>query len=357
MSAPSRANVIGVKVNLVNVGIAGLGRFGSLHAQILSELPGVTIAAICDPDQSAREAAAARYGGAVTYGLFSDLLDHDGLDCVYVVTPEETHEEMVGLAISRGLPTFLEKPLALSASRGQAIVDQSRKAGVYLQVGFVLRYESRSMFLRDQISRGDFGRIATVRAKRNCSKAWFDVYGDRAHAVYETIIHDIDYLIWISGSRCTSVYALERNFTGKRFPDATMALLRFENGIAASLETSWLVQSGAPANVVTDSWAGTIDAELEVVGEYRSARLRSLESGLEIWTGERSFHPEFGLWPELNGSIGGALRAEDEDFINAVRTGVASSIASVEDAVHGLSVAEAITKSASSGGEVAVERN
>ena len=33
----------------VNVGLAGLGRFGKLHAAVLSRLPQARLAAICDP--------------------------------------------------------------------------------------------------------------------------------------------------------------------------------------------------------------------------------------------------------------------------------------------------------------------
>lgn len=336
----------------LSVGMVGLGRFGRLHARVIHSLPGATVSAVFDPDPGARDRAVRDFGGCTPYSSFEELLRHPGLDCLYIVSPEDTHEAMADQAIERGLPIFLEKPLALSSARGAEIARKAEQAGVYLQVGFVIRFEARCAFLRDQIQSGAFGRIATFRAKRNCSRAWFDVYGDRAHAVYETIIHDIDYLLWIVESPCRSVYALEQNFTGKTYPDATIALLRFENGVMASLETSWLVPDRAPANVLTDTWHGTIDSEIEVVGEKRSARLRMLESGLEIWSDEVNHHPEFGLWPEINGAIGGALRAGNEHFLNVVATGEPSTITSVADAVEGLRIAEAIVESAASGREV-----
>ncbi len=334
------------------VGIAGLGRFGRLHARVIHGLPGAKVAAVCDPDPDARQRAERDLAGAAVYASFDELLEHPRLDCLYIVSPEDTHEAMAEQAISRGLPILLEKPLALSSAKGAEIAALAVAAGVNLQVGFVLRFEARCAFLRDEIQRGAFGRLATFRAKRNCSKAWFEVYGDRAHAVYETIIHDIDYLLWIVDSPCESVYALEHNLSGRRYPDATMALLRFESGLIASLETSWLVPDRAPANVLTDTWHGTIDSELEIAGEHRSARVRILESGLDIWSDEVSQHPDFGLWPEINGAIAGALRAEDEHFLQVVSTGRPSGIASVADAVEGLRIAEAIVESASTEHEV-----
>jgi predicted dehydrogenase len=332
----------------IAVGIAGLGRFGQLHAGVLGSLPGVRVAAVFDPGPETPEIAA-RFGAPAVRPSFRDLLDFPGLDCLYIVSPEDTHEAMITEALEVGLPILLEKPLALSSAKGAEIAARAEARGIFMQIGFVLRFEARLAFLRDQILNGSFGRLVTFRAKRNCSRSWYDVYADRAHAVYETVIHDIDYLLWIAGSPCKRVYATQRNLSGRTYPDATMAILTFEDGLMASIETSWLVPDQAPANVLTNNWGGTIDAELEIVGEHRSARLRTLESGLEIWGDQYSHHLDAGLWPEINGVIAGAIRAEDEHFINIVRTGEPSSITSVADAVEGLRIAEAIEQAAATG--------
>jgi predicted dehydrogenase len=105
---------------------------------------------------------------------------------------------------------------------------------------------------------------------------------------------------------------------------------------------------------VTENWTGTIDAEFEMIGREQSARYRLLDSGMTIATRDKMFHPEVGLWPEVHGSIGGALRLEDEHFISCVRSGMPSPIASLDDALHGLEIAEAIVQSAESGAEVAL---
>jgi predicted dehydrogenase len=337
----------------ISIGLAGLGRFGRLHTRIIQSLPYARVTAVYDPDSTARAAATDDFGVETTVDSFSELLAHPGLDCIYIVTPEHLHEEMVEEAIGLGKPIFVEKPLALSSARGRELVAKANAAGVYLQVGFVLRFDAKNAYLRQEIQRGAFGRLVTIRAKRNMPKTWFDIYGDRAHAVYETLIHDIDQLVWLTGSRGKSVYAMEQRLSSdKTFPDATLAVVRFENGTMASLETSWLLPERAPSNVLTDTWAGTIDAEMEVTGEFRTARLRVLESGLEIWSNELDHRPDTGWWPEVHGEIAGALRAEDEHFLSLVANGGRSTIASVEEAVEGLRIAEAIEDSARSGREI-----
>ncbi len=342
----------------LNVALAGLGRFGQLHAAVLGQLPEVRLAALCDPDPAVLAAVADRHAvpAGARYADFGAMLDGaaDRLDAVVIVTPEPLHAEQALAAIGRGLPVFVEKPLATSHEAGRQVADAAARAGLPLQVGFLLRFEAQHALLRAEIAAGRFGPLVTLRAKRNVSRAWFPAYGDRIHPVSETSIHDLDLLLWYAADAVDRVYAVERNLSGRRYPDACLALLRFAGGAVGLLETSWFVPAGAPANVLTPDWHGTIDAELEVVGRDRTARLRLLDAGLALWSPELTAQPEAGLWPELHGQIAGALREEVSHFLARVRDRAPSPVASVADAVVGLRVAEAIVESARTGREVVV---
>jgi predicted dehydrogenase len=237
----------------------------------------------------------------------------------------------------------------MTSTEGERVAKAAAETGVPLQIGFVLRFDTQHALLKSEIERGELGQVVSLRAKRNVSKAWFPDYGDRAHSVYETTIHDIDLLLWYAASPITRVQAVERHLSGLRYPDGCWALVQFASGAVGILETSWLVPAGAPANVVTPTWRGTIDAEIEVIGEIGTGRIRLLDAPLSLWSGGYTAAPETGLWPELCGSIGGALQKEDAHFIDRVRRGAPESTASVADAVMGLRIAEAIVASAASG--------
>jgi predicted dehydrogenase len=336
----------------VRVGLAGLGRFGKLHAAVLGEMAGVELAAVCDPQPDEVAAMVARYQGARGFPHFDEMLDEANLDAVFVVSPEPFHAKQALAALSRGIATFTEKPLAMTSREGE-FVAAAAAAGVPLQVGLVLRFDTQHALLKSEIDCGALGQVVSLRAKRNTSKAWFPDYGGRAHTVYETTIHDIDLLLWYAGSRITRVQAVERHLSGLRYPDGCWALVEFASGAVGILETSWLVPAGAPANVVTPTWRGTIDAEIEVIGDAGTSRIRLLDAPLSMWSAGFTAAPETGLWPEVSGSVGGALRNQDAHFIDRVRRGAPESIASVADAVMGLRVAEAIVTAASRG--IAVE--
>src|SRR5829696_3981444 len=339
----------------VRVGVAGLGRFGKLHAAVLGEMTGVELAAICDPQPDEVAAIVSRHDGARGFADFEEMLDTANLDAVFIVSPEPFHAQQALAALSRGIATFTEKPLAMTSAEGERVAASAVAAGVPLQVGLILRFDTQHALLKSEIARGALGQVVSLRAKRNVSRAWFPDYGDRAHTIYETSIHDIDLLLWYAGSPIVRVQAIERYLSGLRYPDGCWALVEFASGAVGILETSWLVPAGAPANVVTPSWRGTIDAEIEVIGDAGTSRIRLLDAPFSLWSSEFSAAPEAGLWPEVSGSIGGALRHEDAHFIDRVRRGAPESVASVADAVMGLRVAEAIVVAASSGTAVELD--
>src|SRR5829696_3064419 len=284
----------------VRVGVAGLGRFGKLHAAVLGEMTGVELAAICDPQPDEVAAIVSRHDGARGFAAFEEMLDNADLDAVFIVSPEPFHAQQALAALSRGIATFTEKPLAMTSTKGESVAAAAVVAGVPLQVGLVLRFDTQHALLKSEIARGALGQVVSLRAKRNTSKAWFADYGDRAHTVYETSIHDIDLLLWYAGSPITRVRAVERHLSGLRYPDGCWALLEFESGAVGMLETSWLVPAGAPANVVTPTWRGTIDAEIEVIGDVGTGRIRLLDAPLSVSTMEFTAAPETGLWPEVS---------------------------------------------------------
>jgi predicted dehydrogenase len=323
-----------------------------LHARILDCIGDAELVAACDPSPVARAKAADQIGIPSVLETVDELLAVPNLDAVFIVTPEDLHSRHALAAIERGLPVFMEKPLGTSAADAAAIINAARGAGVFLQVGFVLRFDAQHALIKSRIAEDRFGDLVTIRCKRNCSREWFAGYGERAHTVHKTMIHDIDLVLWFTGSRVERLYALDRNISGLTYPDALVTTLKLRNGTIATLETSWFVPPGAAQNVLAGDWVGTIDAELEIVGTEQSARYRLLDSGLTIASRDAVQQPEVGLWPEVYGSIGGALRLEDEHFIDCVRSRQPSPIASIDDAFHGLEVAEAIVRSATEGTEI-----
>ena len=339
----------------LRVGLAGVGRFGQLHAAVLADLPGVNLVALADPDHARLTAVAERHGVRTLYGDAQQLIEDDNLDAVILATPDDQHSAQAQAALQRGLPLFVEKPLAANWADAQALQQRAKARGTLLQVGMILRYEASHRWLQGQIRAGDFGELVSIRAQRNCSRSSFASIADRIHTVHRTLIHDIDLLLWLSGSLVTSVMALEYRQGDHLAPQGCFALLQLANGCVAQLESSWYVPAQAPANVLAEHWNSCIDAELAVVGTQRTARLQGLQTPLQIWSDQEQQRPDLALWPQCDGRVFGALRDQLADFCASVRQRQHSEVADLAAAVEGLRIAESIIEASHLGSVVRLD--
>lgn len=337
----------------VRVGVVGLGRFGRLHARVLSELQGCRLAALCEVDEGVLESCGREYGVEALHSDLEAMLDSEDLDAVDLVTDEAAHGRQALLCLQHGKAVFVEKPLATSGDEAAAVAVTSREKGLPVLVGNVSRFDARYALLRRELEAGAFGRVALVQAKRSFSRAWFAGFGSRVHPVFESMIHDLDLALWYLPSPVRRVYAQARSSDGG-VPDTLVAILTAEDGALAVLQSTWLVPDGAPITLAGppaspfDLW-GTIDAQIEVVGDSQVGRVDLISGGPSLWNDSAVRIPDPGLWPEVHGRVGGALREELAHFVDCVHAGEQSPLVPAETGATAVRLAEAIVTSSREG--------
>ncbi|MFL5825192.1 MAG: Gfo/Idh/MocA family protein [Thermoleophilaceae bacterium] len=123
------------------VGVIGCGLIAQvMHLPYLAELRDrFEISALCDVSEEVLHGCAERYGVGRTFTRWEDLIE-EPLDAVMVLTAGN-HAPMAIAAARRGLHVFAEKPMAISASEGAAMLSAAEDAGVRLMVGTMKRYD------------------------------------------------------------------------------------------------------------------------------------------------------------------------------------------------------------------------
>jgi predicted dehydrogenase len=339
----------------VSIGVVGLGRFGRLHARVLSELPGCRVSALCEMDEATLQRCGKEYGVEALYTDLEAMLGSESLDAVDIVTDEAVHGSQALLCLEHGRAVFVEKPLATDGDEAEAVAKISRDTGLPVVVGNISRFDARYAALRRELETGKFGRVALVQARRSFSRAWFAGFGSRVHPVFESMIHDLDLALWYLPAPVRKVYAQAAS-SGDRdgVPDTLVAVLTAEDGALAMLQSTWLVPDAAPINLAgppagpLDLW-GTIDAQLEVVGTSQVGKVDLTAGGLSLWDDSSLRTPDTGLWPEVHGRVSGALREELAHFLDCVRAGKPSRIAPPEVGATAVRLAEAIVASSRMG--------
>lgn len=336
------------------VALVGAGRFGNLHLHAFASLP-VEVVAVCDPDPEQRAGVQQEYGIRAGYATLEELLEHEDVDLVDVVSDEASHAELVLQAVQAGRHVFVEKPLAMSVPAGEQIAAEAERAGVQVITGQISRFGAGYQHLRDVLDHGDLGRLVNLRFRRDFSRSWFPAFGRRVHPVWESGIHDIDLAIWYAGSPCVQVYAVQQDVSGLEYPDAFVAVLTFGNGTVATIESAWLVPDAAPQTIRGAlELDGTIDATAELLGDRGTASYRLAHDGLSVRTDQVTAFPELTLWPTVAGRVSGALVAELGYAIEVITDRRDHDVIPVQQAIEGVRVAAAIERSADCGAPVAV---
>lgn len=331
----------------LKIGVIGTGRFGRLHLNVIQQNPNCKVIAIADINGESLKKTQKDFNIPKTYNNAIDLINDSDVEVVNIVSDESTHGYYAIEAIKQNKHVFIEKPIATSYSQATEIYKLSKEYDVQVMVGNISRFANPYYSIKKAIDRGVLGELATIRAKRDFSKQWFDDFGKRVHPVYESGIHDLDLLLWYIQSDCEKVYAVEKNVSGYSYPDYFSATLTFKNGVIANLDSAWLYPKAAPQNLVeTLELDGTINADIEIIGSKGTANFQLNHPGYTIWTNESNLQPELTLWNRNANGIGGAIETELEHFFAQVTINEESSIAPLKDSVDALKIAEAIIESA-----------
>ena len=186
----------------MRVGVIGCGFQGRLHVDVLSRLPEVELVAVADIDPDRVGALAQEYDVAGSYGDYRRMLDAERLDLVTICTMPVHHAEMAIAAFGRGAHVLCEKPLAMNASEGAAMVGAARKTGSFLAVGLNMRFMPNSLAIRSFIRDGGFDRPVYTRVVANDEIPWWGEHYRRevsgGGALAASAVHLLDLALWFA---------------------------------------------------------------------------------------------------------------------------------------------------------------
>ncbi|MDL5156313.1 Gfo/Idh/MocA family protein [Actinomycetospora termitidis] len=145
-------------------GVVGLGWVARDHAlPAIAADPDARLVAVCDRDPDAL--AAAGPGVTATDDLDA-FLAVDGLDAVYVATPNHAHLPVVRAVAAAGVPVLCEKPMAHTVDDACAMVD-AVGAGL-AGTAFDQRFHPAHTRIRELVAEGRIGAVTAVRIVYGC---------------------------------------------------------------------------------------------------------------------------------------------------------------------------------------------
>jgi len=238
------------------VGILGLGHWYSCYglARSLPEYPKAELVAVAYHDEEKARQFATTFG-IEAYSDYDELLARDDVDVVHIAPPVAEIPECTIKAAQAGKHILLGKPMAMTVAQADEMVQAVEEAGV-MCVPFQGMYRWRMAEFKRQLDEGLIGDIVVMHATgrwsiaedwfRSGKPGWFaDPQQVPGGAFIDEGIYSVEQLRWLANSEVVKVEAKMANLVHKDIgvEDWGMATFTFDNGIIATLEASWTINS------------------------------------------------------------------------------------------------------------------
>ena len=219
--------VIIVDMKKLRIGVVGLGRLGSLHAQIYSKLRNISLVSLCDIDEE-RTRLISKALKKPWYTDYRALFKKD-LDGVSIVTPTSTHYKIARSFLNNGVNLLIEKPITKTLKEAKALIRLARKKRLIIQVGHVERFNSAIQAIEKISSKPKFIEVHRLGP--------FTPRVKDVGVVLDLMIHDIDIVLGLIKSKIESIQAVGVKILTKN-EDIANARIRFKNGTICDLTAS-----------------------------------------------------------------------------------------------------------------------
>jgi myo-inositol 2-dehydrogenase / D-chiro-inositol 1-dehydrogenase len=188
---------------MFRLGLVGAGRMGQTHLRALRDVADVRIVAVAEPVDALRDQVVVEFD-VTGYSSLAELLASGEIDGVLIVTPSDSHVDVIAQVAAARLPILCEKPCGVNADdtrRAQSIV---RDANVALQIGYWRRFVPGLELLREGISSGHFGDVLSLSCLQWDGEPPSSAFRARSGGVFIDMgVHEFDQARWLTGGDFT----------------------------------------------------------------------------------------------------------------------------------------------------------
>ncbi len=234
-------------MNILRLGIAGLGSMGTSHAQKILEgqVPRTRLAAVADPF-----ADLARYApDAKTFTSAEAMIRSGEIDAILIATPHYDHTSLGIAALEQGLHVLLEKPISVHKADAERLIAAHKNPAQIFAAVFNQRTDPHYIKIRELIAGGELGEIRRVTWQIT---DWFrtDAYyrsggwratwaGEGGGVLLNQCPHNLDLLQWLFGMPSkVRAHCRFGQFHDIEVEDDVTAYLEFPNGATGVFTTS-----------------------------------------------------------------------------------------------------------------------
>lgn len=263
-----------------NVALLGYGLAGSVfHAPFISTTPGLRLSVVVTGNEERRDRALREHTGVEVVGTADEVWERaPELDLAVIATPNDIHLPLGLAALEAGLAVVVDKPLALNAEEGRALVDAAAERGLMVTALQNRRWDGDFLTVRKLLDTGELGRVHRFESR---FERWRPDTGDgwreRTPAakggglLLDLGSHLVDQAVQLFGPVSKLYAEVDARREGAVADDDVFLALEHESGVHSDLWASVLAADPGPRFRVLGDRAAYVKHGLDIQEEQLRA--------------------------------------------------------------------------------------
>jgi predicted dehydrogenase len=231
---------------MLRVALFGSGWIQDRHARGILDHPGAELVAVANwREPSARELAE-RHGIPRVTTDWEALAADPAIDAGVVASPNALHEPQAVALLRRGKHVLVEKPMAMSVSGCDAMIEAAEGTGASLMVAHCWRFHPDVIAMRERIARGEFGTVVKTHGYgvhvNWGPSGWFtDPALAGGGALVDMGVHAIDTARFLLGDPVPERVCASIRTAYGTYPvdDDGLVLITWSDGVHSIVESGW----------------------------------------------------------------------------------------------------------------------
>jgi predicted dehydrogenase len=256
-------------------GVLGPGRIAHTFASDLALTGEGVITAVGSRTKSAADEFGDKFAVPNRHSSYEALVNDPDVDVIYVATPHPFHHDNAKLALENGKPVLVEKALTMNAGEARDLVATARAKNLFLMEAMWTRFLPHVVAIREILSQGLLGDVATVNADHgkwfaedSTSRLFAPELG--GSALLDLGVYPVSFASMILGTPSRVTALVDPAFTG--VDGQASMLFGYDSGAQAVLTCTSGARSATRASIV-----GT-EARIEIEGDFYAPTSFSLIS-------------------------------------------------------------------------------
>lgn len=266
---------------IINLGIIGVGYWGSRLAGKFNSLPYTQVSLAADLKKARLSQIKKQLPKIKTTTNYKEIVANPSVHGIIIATPVKSHYQVTKDCLLAGKHVFVEKPLSQTVNQAKELVNLAKRKKLVLMTDYTYLYHPAVQKMKELMEKGKFGKILFIQSVR----LGLELFPKGVDVIWDLAPHDIALIYYLLGKKPRRITVRGNALINKDSADTAFINLLFSKNLVAQVMISWL----SPTKVRHFAIGGTKGTL--VFNKTKKDKLLFFETKIDRFASHKIFQP------------------------------------------------------------------